>query len=459
MLTLHAVHGLLSSALITLAACQEAVAAADAQVVQEQKIDAPLLAQLGASGVLPVAILLKSQFLLGPDGLKDFASQNGSRARSELRIEVVRTLKQAASTEQAAVLEALGSPAAARGLWIANAIFVSLSAEDIRAASAHELVRYIYSMRRAAPSYDDPGTVSTVLTPAPRPSFSVEDKRIPWNVESIGASGVWDEFAVTGEGVVVAMIDNGTNYTHPDLTSNMWTNPDEVANNGVDEDANGLIDDYYGFDFYRGLAEVQLNPALGGSAGHGTDVSTMSFSLPDLENIRGLWRLMADHSVAAGLVMVSGAGNFQQSAPMGMQQRIPEGIPSVISVGGVDQALQLVPFSSLGPVSWTSVAFYGDHATLTKPDVAAFPGPEYPLITAEGSGYLDPNTRRGNSFSGPHATGVAALILSANPELPAWQVKEIMEQTARDLSPDGKDDRTGAGLIDAVAAVREALAR
>ncbi len=102
MLTRHAVQRLPSSALITLAACQEAVPATDAQVVQEQKIDAPLLAQLGASGVLPVAILLKSQFLLGPDGLEDFASQNGSRARSELRTEVVRTLQQAASTEQTA---------------------------------------------------------------------------------------------------------------------------------------------------------------------------------------------------------------------------------------------------------------------------------------------------------------------------------------------------------------------
>ena len=495
----------LTVAAISLAGCQEALASGD--VFQDEKIDGPLLDRLASGGSIPVAVLLKSQLLLGPDALEDFASQNGGRNRSDLRREVISRLKETAASEQAGVLNALNSPDGARGTWIANAIFVSLTPDQIRTASALELVRYIYLMPRRSASYDNPGLISTVLTPRPRPPFSINGKRVPWNVEQIGADRVWQELGVTGEGVVVAMIDNGTNYTHPDLAANVWTNSGEIANNGVDDDANGLVDDYYGFNFRQGVTEVQLNPAYGNGAGHGTwtagivlgdgsggtitgiaprarlmitiaggdtyamsralqyaldegaDVATMSFSIPNLGNVRGLWRLMADHAVAAGLVQVSGAGNFQQSAAPGVQQRIPEGIPSVISVGGVDPDLQLVPFSSLGPVSWSSVMFYGDHANLTKPDVAAFPGPEFPLIRAEGAGYLDPNTRRGNSFSGPHATGVAALMLSANPELPAWEVQEILRATARDLAPEGVDNRTGAGLIDAEAAVREVLAR
>ncbi len=491
---------------IALVACDSASAGTDIPP-QEQKIDPPLLAQLDTSERLPVAILLESQLLLGPDRLNEFAAQNDGRRRSELRTEVIETLKAAAEAEQNSLLDALESPEGARRLWIANAVFVSLTPEQVQIAASQDLVRYIYLMPQAPPSYDNPGTVSTVLPPSAQSPFSTEGKQIPWNVQRIGASQVWDDFGVTGEGVVVTMIDNGTNYTQPDLVSNVWTNPNEVANNGVDDDENGLIDDYYGFDFNRGLAEVQLNPARGNGAGHGTwttgivlgdgtggtvtgvaprarfmaamvggntysigraleyaleegsDIASMSFSLPGLGNVRGLWRLMADHSTAAGLVLVSGAGNFQQSAPAGVQQRIPEGIPSVISVGGVDQNLDLAPFSSLGPVSWSSVAFYGDHESLIKPDVVAFPGPEYPIIRAEGAGYLDPNTRRGNSFSGPHAAGVAALMLSANPELPAWQVRRIMVETARDLPPEGRDNRTGAGLIDAFAAVQEALAR
>ena len=491
---------------VALPACQDAVADAQ-QTVQEEKIDPPLAARFDRPGPYPVAILLETQMLLGPGRLAEFASQNDGRPRSALRTEVIEALKVTAEAEQAILLEALGEPEGARTLWIGNAVFVDLTVEEIRSAASLDVVRYIYLMPQAPPSYDRPGTVGTVLTPSTRPPFSIDGKEVPWNLVGIGAAEAWEQLDATGEGVVVAMIDNGTNYTQPDLAGNVWTNTGEVANNGVDDDANGLIDDYYGFDFSRGLAEVQLNPAFGQGAGHGTwtsgivlgdgsegvvtgvapraqlmvsivggatfamgraleyaleegaDVATMSFSIPDLGNVRGLWRLMSDHAVAGGLVLVSGAGNFQQTQPIGVQQRIPEGIPSVVSVGGVDQGLELVPFSSLGPVSWSSVVFYEDHEALTKPDLVAFPGPEYPLIRADGPGYLDPNTRRGNSFSGPHAAGVAALILSANPELPAWQVKEIMEETARDLPPLGRDNRTGAGLIDAAAAVREAAAR
>lgn len=50
-------------------------------------------------------------------------------------------------------------------------------------------------------------------------------------------------------------------------------------------------------------------------------------------------------------------------------------------------------------------------------------------------------------------------MLSAAPTLPAWRVKEILERTARDLGPPGKDNDFGAGLIDAFAAVTMARAQ
>ena len=62
----------------------------------------------------------------------------------------------------------------------------------------------------------------------------------------------------------------------------------------------------------------------------------------------------------------------------------------------------------------------------------------------------------GNSFSGPHGVGVAALVFSVNPEMNAWEVKELLERTAVDLGPKGVDTQYGAGLLDALAAVREA---
>ena len=65
----------------------------------------------------------------------------------------------------------------------------------------------------------------------------------------------------------------------------------------------------------------------------------------------------------------------------------------------------------------------------------------------------------GNSFSGPHAAGVAALMLSANPELNPWETSEIFRKTASDLGSKGSDSKFGAGLIDAMAAVRAAKKR
>jgi subtilisin family serine protease len=62
----------------------------------------------------------------------------------------------------------------------------------------------------------------------------------------------------------------------------------------------------------------------------------------------------------------------------------------------------------------------------------------------------------GNSFSAPHTAGVAALLLSANPELNAWEVKRLMEQTCKDIGPKGRDTTYGAGLLQALDAVRAA---
>ena len=98
-----------------------------------------------------------------------------------------------------------------------------------------------------------------------------------WNLENIGqtggkadadidASGAWDVH--TGSGTfVVAVIDTGVNYLHPDLAENIWVNPNETPGDHVDNDGNGYVDDVYGYDF----ANRDGDPM--DDNGHGTHVA------------------------------------------------------------------------------------------------------------------------------------------------------------------------------------------
>ena len=59
--------------------------------------------------------------------------------------------------------------------------------------------------------------------------------------------------AIMAEGLtpaVVAVVDSGLDYNHPELAGRLWTNTHEIPGNGIDDDNNGFIDDVMGWDFY-----------------------------------------------------------------------------------------------------------------------------------------------------------------------------------------------------------------
>ncbi|MCB0761761.1 MAG: S8 family serine peptidase [Flavobacteriales bacterium] len=88
------------------------------------------------------------------------------------------------------------------------------------------------------------------------------DSDLAWDITTGGTTANGDEI------VVCVLEGSGSNYNHTDLIANHWTNPNEIANNGIDDDGNGYIDDVDGWNTTAGNDNI-------GTGGHGTAVSGM----------------------------------------------------------------------------------------------------------------------------------------------------------------------------------------
>lgn len=226
----------------------------------------------------------------------------------------------------------------------------------------------------------------------------------------------------------------------------------------------------------------------------GVDVITSSLSYKWYFNPQPnypMFRQMTDVELAAGVVHTNSTSNdgtnlgnapvpFNISAPgnspspwIHSDQTLVGGLSSVIGVGNVDASTDFIVSSSpYGPATWEDIKVnhssypynmpvgYQDYPYetmsgsigLIKPDISA-PG-NGTTSTINGTGY---GSFSGTSGATPHAGGVSALLLSVNPNLTPADVSMILQTTAIEKGTAGKDNRYGAGRIDAYAAYLLAL--
>lgn len=433
------------------------------------------------------------------------------RKRGELRNAAMKTLQaiHARSWEQAKPrLDQLvdeGKISQLEEHWIVNG-FSCVTVEDhLEILQTVPGVKKIFASSSRPTNRIATGAAGPGFPVVKRPPFDPQRYKHPWYVRSLQANRVWQKFGVTGSGTL-NVIQDFTFVFSDNLVANLYRNPGEVPANGIDDDKNGFVDDYHGYDFDHGTAVLTSVPVPLKSVsprgmhgfmcaavicGHGTrgkeyefgiapeaqwagvigagrlekavqwaieqgaDTYSMSFSIPRLAEYRSHWRKVMEHGSLCGVFFVSGAGNFAQTAELPVQMRTPEDIPEVVfAAAGVQRDFNRTPFSSQGPVKWET-EHYQD-GLIQKPEVCAF-NMGLPLLQRDGS--VQPVALNGNSFAGPMFCGAIALMLSADPDLLPWDLKEIIISTATDVADKGVDGQTGHGLINCYRAVKEVLRR
>ncbi len=276
-----------------------------------------------------------------------------------------------------------------------------------------------------------------------------------WGVDAINAPDVWEQ-DITGNGIVVAVIDTGVDYNHPDLDSNIWQNPGEIADNGIDDDRNGFIDDIRGWDFlYNDNYPMDLD-----LDGHGTHIAGLiaaerndfgitgvaynakimpvrvldSFGEGELNNIAAGIRYAADNG--ANVINLSLGNEFYPSNLVNAAIEYANNKGSVVVIAAGNSGFSQPDYPARNADRWGiavgsidingRMADTSNRAGSTPLDYVVAPGVDIYSTTPDNT-Y---DTLTGTSMATPQVAGVAALVLNTNPTLTPAQVEYILTATA-----------------------------
>lgn len=414
-------------------------------------VPATLAASLPASSAAPPV----AGGLADRDGnrVSDGLQQALAAARPGDMFRVVVTAREPGSA--AAARQAVGAFTLHREFRIIRGFSATMTAAQIRALSQQAGVFRI----------EEDAQVRTQLDAA-RPDF--------------GADAARSSFGLTGAGIKGCIVDTGVDPNHEQLNSAPILFFDAVngATTAYDDQGHGTHVASTAFgdgtggngaDRYRGVApgatilaakvldasgggtESQVIAGIEWCANQGAHIISMSLGTTAPSDGQDALSQAANAAVAAGSVVVVAAGNSGDQpqtvgAPGAAAQAITVGACADRSAPATapnhSEGIYLTPFSSRGPTLDGRV----------KPDVCA-PGHS---ITAARSGSTNLYaTYSGTSMATPFVAGTVALALQARPMTPA-EVRQLIETTAQDRGPAGKDNDWGAGLLDAYAVVARA---
>jgi PKD repeat protein len=337
-----------------------------------------------------------------------------------------------------------------------------------------------------------------------------------WGLQKINAGAAWD--ISQGQGVTVAVVDTGVYAAHPDLAANMASNPGETGldaqgrdkrTNGIDDDGDGYVDDWQGWDF------VNWNNNPADAFGHGTHVAgtiaavgnngigiigvapsaqILSVRVLDasgsgyLDTIAQGIIYAADRGARVinlslgtsgpidtpstlrdavayahdtrGAVVVVAAGNNGVDIGTEAFGYFPAALRDVVTVGATDPSDTVASFSNTG-AALDMVAPGGggpDPAGIyqgSRSILSLLSNPVSSSMTDSGQlivggAYV---RQEGTSMATPHVAGVAALVLAAHPTFTVEQVRQALRRGSDDLGPAGVDLTTGYGRVNAAGAL------
>ena len=266
----------------------------------------------------------------------------------------------------------------------------------------------------------------------------------------IDAIEAW-ETTKDASSVIVAIVDTGIRYTHEDLADNMWRNPGEIPENGIDDDRNGIVDDVFGFN------AVEFDGDPYDVEGHGTHVAGIVGAVGNnrLGTVGVAWsvqlmglRFLSDEGEGftssaiacidyarlkgADIINASwGGGPRSRGLERAIRRAGSDGILFVTAAGNEGQDLEISPVYPPGYEAANIIVVAASDERdrfltssnwgQTLVDIAA---PGRSIYSCWGTGDRNYQTASGTSMAAPCVAGALALMKALNPDAPYWELKD-----------------------------------